>query len=82
VGETRSAQRQRVLKGGRIVFNNGRSTIDCTVRNMSTEGAKLAVVSVVGIPQTFSLVIWSEAPRPCRVVWRGADALGVDFVTE
>ena len=33
----RKAQRRHTLKGGRIVFNNGRSTFDCIVRNLSRQ---------------------------------------------
>jgi hypothetical protein len=33
--DNRQAQRRSTLKGGRIVFNAGRSTINCTVRNLS-----------------------------------------------
>jgi hypothetical protein len=83
MGEKRTVPRRRVLKGGRIVFNNGRSTIDCTVRNLSPGGAKLGVASVVGIPDTFSLLVsGTEAPRACRVAWRRANELGVSFVSE
>jgi hypothetical protein len=83
MGEKRTAPRQRVLKGGRIVFNSGRSTIDCTVRNLSPGGAKLGVASVVGIPDRFSLLLTgNEAPRACRVTWRRANDLGVAFVSD
>lgn len=76
--EGRAAQRHRTLKGARIVFNAGRSTIDCTVRNLSATGAKLDVTSVVGIPNSFDLLV-GEQPRPCRVVWRSLKQLGVEF---
>jgi hypothetical protein len=74
----RSKQRHRTLKGARIVFNGGRSTIDCTVRNLSETGAKLEVASVVGVPPTFDLALGEEL-RPCRVVWRTLKQLGVEF---
>ena len=32
--------RRRVLKGGRVVFNGGRSSIDCTVRSLSDAGSR------------------------------------------
>jgi hypothetical protein len=46
--ERRKLHRSRTLKGGRIVTNDGHSTFDCTVRNLSDEGAKLVVTSIVG----------------------------------
>jgi hypothetical protein len=80
--DNRQAQRRSTLKGGRIVFNAGRSTINCTVRNLSARGAKLQVTSVVGIPDTFDLVLEGHAGQPCRVVWRSLKELGVAFRTD
>lgn len=80
--DNRNAQRRKTLKGARIVFNGGRSTIDATVRNVSSKGAKLQVTSVVGIPDTFDLLLDGQARQPCRVVWRTLKELGVEFRTE
>ena len=77
--ENRAATRRKTLKGGRIIFNSGRSTIDCTVRNLSSTGARLEVVSVVGIPNTFDLAVGRDGVRPCRVAWRTLKELGVEF---
>ena len=47
--EHRSSRRQRVLKSGKIIYNNGSIVIDCTVRNISDTGAQLKVpTSVAG----------------------------------
>ena len=80
--DNRNAQRRKTLKGARIVFNGGRSTIDATVRNVSSKGAKLQVTSVVGIPDTFDLLLDGHSRQPCRVVWRTLKELGVEFRTE
>ena len=80
--DNRQSQRRSTLKGGRIVFNAGRSTIDCTVRNLSSRGAKLQVTSVIGIPDTFDLLLEGHARQPCRVAWRSLKELGVSFTTE
>ena len=80
--ENRLTQRRLTLKGGHIVFNAGRSTIDCTVRNLSGKGAKLAVSSVVGIPDTFDLMLQGHTRQPCRVKWRRLKELGVEFRTD
>ena len=77
--ENRQSQRRTTLKVGRIVFNAGRSTIDCTVRNLSGRGAKLLVSSVVGIPDTFDLMLDGHSRQPCRVAWRTLKELGVEF---
>lgn len=77
--DDRGAPRQKTLKGARIVFNEGRSTIDCTIRNLSPGGAKLLVTSVVGVPNSFDLVMANGERRACRVAWRALKELGVAF---
>jgi len=79
--ERRAVLRRTTLKGGRIAFNAGRSTVDCTMRNLSSKGAKLLVNSVVGIPDTFDLVLADHSKQPCQVTWRSLRELGVEFVT-
>lgn len=80
MSDNRDAQRQRILKGGKIVFNDGRSTIDCTVRNLSAGGARLRVPSVIGIPDAFELRISETTTHQCTIAWRKPDELGVKFV--
>ena len=78
--ERRKSARRRALKGGRIVFNKRSSTIDCTVRNLSPEGALLQVRGPFGIPAEFDLELDADAViHPCKVVWRDARRLGVVF---
>lgn len=77
--DKRKAQRHRTLKAGSIVFNRA-GAIDCRVRNLSAGGACLEVVSQVGIPEDFVLVIESDhISQPCHVRWRSATRLGVAF---
>jgi hypothetical protein len=78
--ELRSEPRQRTLKGAVIAFNDLRSTVDCTVRNLSPHGAQLRVASVVGIPDTFELRLADGARHQCSVAWRKGHELGVKFV--
>jgi two-component system cell cycle response regulator len=76
--ELRAVPRRTTLKGGKIALNN-RSTIDCTVRNLSRNGAKLVVASVLGIPDSFDLMLADTVRQPVRVIWRKAKELGVEF---
>ena len=46
--ERRRQARARTLKSARILFNQHHSVIDCTVRNLSPEGACLNVASGAG----------------------------------
>ena len=77
--EHRQGQRHMTLKGGKIAFHGGRSTIDCTVRNLSSGGAKLKVASVLGIPNDFELMMSDNVQQHCRVVWRKVNEVGVAF---
>ena len=63
-----------------IVFNDGRTRVQCIIRNLSDGGAKLEVRgSVAGIPQTFDLMAPGYSTHGCRVIWRALKELGVAF---
>lgn len=79
VQDTRSAPRQRTLKGGFIALNGG--GYDCTIRNLSFTGAQLEVESPVGIPDFFALIVKPEyLKRNCQVIWRKGKSIGIRFV--
>ncbi|SRR6266567_2627424 len=78
--ERRAYSRQRTLKTGKIIFNQRSSVVDCTVRNLSTKGALLQIVSTLGIPNDFDLVIEPDkAAVACRVAWKNDRQMGVTF---
>ena len=77
--ERRATIRHRTLKGGRIAINDGYSTLECTVRNLSDAGALLRVTSVVGVPDTFQLVMADGSKFDCTVARRTATEIGVKF---
>jgi hypothetical protein len=77
--EKRAAPRHRVFKHGMLAFHGG-GGIDCTVRNMSSSGARIEVVNPVGLPDAFTLVISGDQfMRRCRPVWSNANHVGVAF---
>jgi diguanylate cyclase (GGDEF)-like protein len=78
--ERRRDHRNRTLKSGRIVFNDGQSVIDCLVRNLSDSGACLQVNSTAGIPQAFELFVANDsASRPCKIAWHSETRAGIEF---
>jgi hypothetical protein len=78
--ERRKKRRQRSLKAGKIVFNHKLSVMDCTIRNLSDDGACLVVASPVGLPDIFELLIpIDNFKRNCRVIWKSSDKIGVTF---
>jgi len=78
--EQRNHPRRRILKAGRIIFNDRFSVIDCRVRNLSDGGACLEVASSIGIPDDFDLNIEVDhLGRHCHVAWRSERRIGVAF---
>jgi hypothetical protein len=75
----RGVGRQRVLKKGLILFNDGRSSIGCHIVDISDTGAKLAPVDVFSCPGEFLLKLPLGEPRECEVMWRRGDRVGVRF---
>lgn len=74
--ERRREQRRRTLKAARILLNKT-SVISCTVRNSSTHGVRLAIDSIMGVPEEFTLDVFGEPPRRARVVWKNFNELGI-----
>lgn len=81
IGERRATPRQRRLNGAKIIFNNNISVIECVVRDLSADGARLRVARPMGIPDLFELRIdRNGATYRSKVAWRSADHLGVTFL--
>ena len=78
--EQRRAPRLRSLLGARIEINDGRSTVDCLIRDVSETGAKLIISAPVPLPDGFELIIPQRGiTRRVRVAWRRATEIGVRF---
>lgn len=72
--------RRRVLKAGSIVFNDRRSTIDCTVKSLGSDSAGLTVSNSAGIPTEFLLSIKGEGfETRCQVIAQDRQNLEVSF---
>ncbi|QIJ75041.1 PAS domain-containing protein [Methylobacterium sp. NI91] len=84
--ERRGEVRRRTSLPARIEFVPAQGpgagqprTLPCTVLNISTGGAKLAV-EAADVPDAFTLHIESEPSHSCRCVRRGGDGIGVQFI--
>jgi len=79
--ERRTKPRPRTLKAAKIIFNQRRSILDCTARDLTDEGACLIVGGAVGLPNRFELQVPADnLRRHCRVAWKRAGRIGVKFV--
>lgn len=81
--DDRVARRRRVLKDGKILLNNGLSTFDCTIRDLSPTGAKLILDDPASVPDTFRLAFpLNRTMRDVKVAWRKPGLMGVHFTSE
>lgn len=72
---------RRVFKAGKISFNSGHSTIDCTVRGLSRDTATIEVISTANVPEQFKLAIAADSlSRACRVISKVDHRIEVAFV--
>jgi two-component system cell cycle response regulator len=79
--ERRVNARKRVFKGGKIVVNEGRLVLDCSVRDLSEAGARLRVATEFDVPELFELrVFGSGEGRSVRMIWQHGKEVGVEFV--
>lgn len=83
MSEHRRESRQRVFLKGRIMYNNGASSLDCLVRDLSATGARLAMSETTTLPEAFDLYI-AQKDKTYRATlrWRREDGVGVTFPEE
>lgn len=75
-----TSPRRRVLKAGKVSFNNGGSTIDCTVRSLGDAGAGMDLISTADVPNEFRLIIKSDGlDTSCKVTARTRTHIEVEF---
>lgn len=80
MSEHRRETRQRTFLKGRIIFNNGSSSMDCLVRDMSMSGARLALSQSAVLPEAFDLYIpQKEKTYRSSLRWRRSDGIGITF---
>src|SRR5690606_28225233 len=79
-GERRAVPRQRMFKGGTLRFNRGYGALECVVRNVSANGARLAFGETSAVPQQFDLRIGTDGQWRAAVVrWRTTRDVGIAF---
>lgn len=53
MNERRLHGRRRTFKGGKLIFNKGLSVLDCIIRDLSDDGARLELTTTTTIPDQF-----------------------------
>ncbi|MGL5447050.1 MAG: PilZ domain-containing protein [Rhabdaerophilum sp.] len=81
--EHRAHQRIRSYLKGEIVHSGGRIRLECTVRDISPEGARIQVGRDITLPDPFELHIPQRGmAEKSHIVWRHGDETGVHFLHE
>jgi two-component system cell cycle response regulator len=78
--DNRASHRRRTLKRGRLVLAD-RSTVDCTIRDMSDGGARLVFGDAFALPESFRFMNVSEnTVRLARLEWQHGREAGISFI--
>ena len=78
--ERRRVQRGKTFLGGSIGYGYSGITIDCIVRDISPNGAKVIFSDAIPVPNDVDLVIAQHGKtHPARFVWRRGSEAGVVF---
>lgn len=78
--DRRAFLRYEVRKDGRLLFVDRPCLVECTIRDISEDGALLSMPSVVPLPAV--VLLWEEATgalHECEVKWRKGRTVGVQF---
>ena len=77
--EHRRTRRQRTLKQGKVVLSDW-TTLDCTIRDINAEGAKIVLGGATSLPPEFRLIsVVSNTIVPVRLEWQRGLSAGVAF---
>ena len=80
MNERRRAVRQKSFLRGNIQFNNGRSSADCLIRDITIYGARLVCSDSVTTPDVIDVYIpQKEQTLRAHVIWRHGQEMGVAF---
>ena len=79
----RVARRSRVLKSAKLVHMKNWTLVDCTIKDISSTGAKLICGDQYSVADEFRFMIPSDNTiQPAKVVWRKDNMLGIEFTGE
>lgn len=79
--ERRFAQRLRTYLWAKISFDASYCVVDCLVRDLSRNGAKLSLSETAILPGYFDLIVPQKGWKlRVELVWRDTDRVGVAFL--
>jgi hypothetical protein len=79
--DRRKTARKKTFLGARVIFNHRQSTMDCLVRNIGDDGARLSFSGPAPFPDQVEVeVVRMDKTFRARVAWRRENELGVRFL--
>lgn len=79
--EQRRARRPRVLLTGKVVHGAAWLTVDCTIRDLTEDGARLRLSGPAALSAPLVLIeVGSGRAHECEVTWRRLPEVGVKFL--
>jgi hypothetical protein len=82
--DQRRSLRARRLRQARCVFNNGNSSLDVRLRDLSASGARIVGEGLVFLPRTFEFGIregdGTYSARRAHLVWTDGRTAGLEFI--
>ena len=79
--DLRKSPRRRSLRSAKLTTADTRRSSDCTIRNLSVDGAKLSAPGSEPFPDGAWLIVSTEGlAMRTRTVWRHGREFGVSFV--
>jgi len=82
IEDHRAGPRFGSRRDGTIAFNEGKSMIDCKIKNLSDRGARLEVKAGIECPDRITLHLTDGPTYECRVVRHAETEWGVTFLGE
>ena len=78
--ERRQSARARVIYSGVIAYDERRATMNCVVRNFSSDGVKVEFDNTALLPDEIDLLIAKKSRSfTAKIVWRGEREAGLAF---
>lgn len=78
--DRRRSGRQRALLAGKLANEDATTTLDCTIRNLSADGAMIETTTPHLIPQQLHLVQVKEGVAwDVTVIWRRGNRIGLSL---
>jgi hypothetical protein len=80
IADRRPELRERTLLGGVLVWDLGRTRLNCKIRDITAGGARVAIPLDVYFPNSLYLIsVREHLAHDAQIVWRTGGEIGLSF---